>query len=525
MRRLMHGQSLRRWRSLSVAIFTWSVMTPALLQGQTPWSAPVVAQGPNTPHNVKYVENPADNAAADAQDSISGLQWMQPRVRDVSHYTVPMCLRGIQWLDHLTRTRATHDTTVPGSKADTLSTTAKAFGTSCAERWTVASVPSMYLPEFIQLSLAIGDDRKADAAIERSLREASNDSAKAGLLLNIMDAARNTHPVRRDLIDTTFARINALHARMPVWRVIAQQQYIRTVREMSFDTTRTAAAATSYLANVRALTPDELKFVPEPLYTKSRLETDIFARLPADTTAIRYARGWQQEYEILRMRMKDTTLETSLIFGAKTMPQTRASTMQGWFMYRQLMNVGKPVEAKVSDGFWFAEPGDTTPTTIPMRPKPGRVTLVAQLNRIDASVDFEKAMIRRLYDRYTKDGLDIILVNNTIGYAWKSPPLEPKDEARVVAWYVHDVCDLPVPLVVLNTPTRSAADGSRELLIDSLKVFGKSFGSYGNWALPVPPTVLVIDREGREYATQLTDWLAVEASVRQALGLSLEVPR
>lgn len=514
----------RQWRALGVVMPALLGIAPLSLVAQhaEPHAEPHaeqqstslfdpaigIARNARTPHNPDYTPNPAANAVARTWDSVAGLQWMSPVQRTVARYTVPMCLGAVETLDFATRTRATYDTVSVMGRADTLSTTARTFAAACLQRWPLGAVPERDLNAFVRLALAAGNSTLAMNAVHQRLQHAPNDSAKASVLFDAVNAFTSSHPIHLAEADSLFRRVDALGPRVQLWKLLARVQYGAVLRRVGFDTTQQLAVMAPYAQGFAALPSAERDLVVAYHgqvgdssgweYVGDRESADQFARLPVDTIAA------HRESNILRACAFMSPQECVLF-----------ASQQAALDRQDLVRRDQPVPDDVSPGFWFVHPGDTVGSPTPLRPIAGHVTLVMVITRTDGSVDPQKALIRRLYDRYAAEGLDIILVNNTRGFAWHSPPLEPKDEARVVAWYVHDVCDLPLPLVVLNTPTRKNADGIPEYLTDTLRVFGERLSDNGG----PPLQSLVIDRQGRRYA-----WgqVALEATVRQALGLPEE---
>ena len=76
-------------------------------------------------------------------------------------------------------------------------------------------------------------------------------------------------------------------------------------------------------------------------------------------------------------------------------------------------------------------------------------------------MDTRLAVLRRIYERYHDQGLDVILSVSTQGYRWGSPPLEPEKEAKILGWYFREYLRLPFSILVEETQFDRLPDGRR----------------------------------------------------------------
>lgn len=449
-----------------------------------------------------YVENAAADAEARMDDSVAGLQWMEPAAHDVSRYTVPMCINRVDVIDMQTRRRIAQDTILQGRVADTLSSAARGFGAACAARWTTQSVSSRDLRDYIRLLLTLGETREAMVAINRRLSEAPNDSNKASILLDAMDAAFTSHPVHIDFADSLTTRIVALGPKVNTWKVLAIRQYVDVLRHTTFDTARVLGKLERYrfLPMLRALS-DTDRYVAgeaELTYSTVRRIADDFARLSCDSIFYRRARNEMAEVGEAWLPPSSVNPEPDSVRRGKDGPGLVGVYNHLWRLSGcEQMDTPLPPFSAVR---WYV-PGDTTSTPNAPTIARGRVTLILPVGRTNSGSDLLKVRLRRWYEQYAKEGLDIILVTTLQGYAWNSPPLEPQDEARVNAWYFHDMSQLSFPLAQLGPGERLFA---QSMVGDNARYF-------------------LVGRDGRRvnhfYGMADDYGFALEAYLRQALGL------
>lgn len=101
-------------------------------------------------------------------------------------------------------------------------------------------------------------------------------------------------------------------------------------------------------------------------------------------------------------------------------------------------------------------PEGTTPV-----PEAGKVTLYYRFLAKSLSPRASAALmnLKRLHDKYHKDGLEIVIVTELKGFLAGSPPLEPEQEARLHAWLIRDYLGLPFGVLVNRQGISKLADG------------------------------------------------------------------
>jgi hypothetical protein len=100
------------------------------------------------------------------------------------------------------------------------------------------------------------------------------------------------------------------------------------------------------------------------------------------------------------------------------------------------------------------------PATAPTGPVRGRVTIVVYPERLGQGfIEPHLATLRRLHEKYHDRGLDIMLVAQTQGFAWGSPPLDSAAEAKLIGWYYREHLKLPFTVFVTPAEFERLSDG------------------------------------------------------------------
>jgi hypothetical protein len=125
---------------------------------------------------------------------------------------------------------------------------------------------------------------------------------------------------------------------------------------------------------------------------------------------------------------------------------------------------------------------------------PGKETLLVHTQKGQGYMSSQMAMLRRLYDKYHKAGLEIILVVPTQGFSWSSPPQTPEEEAKTDEWYFFDYLKVPFTVVIEQTQFTRKPDGR---LVPGPTAFGRQY----------PVGSVLVGRDGKIY----TEWVGLES--------------
>jgi hypothetical protein len=134
----------------------------------------------------------------------------------------------------------------------------------------------------------------------------------------------------------------------------------------------------------------------------------------------------------------------------------------------------------------------------------GDVHLVISTDEVDARLH---GLIRRMQDKYGKQGLSVVVVSGTKGFTrWNaSGVLTPAEEAESLRTLMVDHLKLPVTFVVEDVPFRTIPDGR--------KVYGRT-----QWHTRLPAAASLIGRNGNLVMGFL--WVGeseIEAYIERAL--------
>lgn len=436
-------------------------------------------------------------AAVLAHDSAAGLRWMVRGRTDWSRYDTPgACLAALTNVDFQRRARSTFDTARAGSASDSISSVAVATGRTCGTRFTPESVPVRELRNLRNLALAIGDAPLAQRAVDRLSAEAPTPYARVRTVQDAIISFISASPPQFQLADVMLARMDTLGRLGRLWRLSATSSVEEAaLQRLPLDTTTLIRRARQQRAEVRALraTPADVLGIGSFDFTNAPWVTHVYQAAPQvpDAAALDAISEGVLDY-------------FKLVDSANAIESTKAWVDNA--ALRTLHTFGNVVPPLMPD-YWFA-PDDTVPTSTLVAPIPGHVTVFLPVTKI-WGVSKEVAACLRLYQKYAKNGFDVVLVHNLNGFAWSSPPLEPLPEAKVMAWFFHDYRKLPWPLAVFKRTFVSTPDGGRRPVPTA---FEEQTSTYVG---------TIVGRDGRRYP--IAGWLdhepVFEAFLRKALGL------
>lgn len=400
---------------------------------------------PTDPANAITPAPAADSATVAAAWARADTGRMIPGYRDLSRYETPgMCLTAMERFERMTWRRGQADTLPQGTSSDTLPTNVRTLGQSCLAKMTVQSVDSMDRYDYVRLALRVGDTALARKGVEYDLAHMPVTSPAAirtrgFVLADVMQAAVESHPAQY-----AFA-----------------ESLLPLVVNMGKDAGEAVEAA--YAMTIQG--------------TLTRYDTAAYTRLIVEHGKLDRWMMFRDSINILYFR-HDPTLPTNVQRLSDQMMVALAP--HGVDSLLWLGNIAAWVKhAKIT--------GTAAPTVNTLRrypadvatAVPGHVTLVIGIPRIgEGHLEPYLAQLRRLYERYHSQGLDIVLVGVTQGYAWDSPPLAAEDEAKLIGWYYREYLKLPFPVLVEETKFMRIPDGRR---IPQKSAFKYIFGREPVW--------------------------------------------
>jgi hypothetical protein len=417
-----------------------------------------------------------DSAAAVAAWAVSDTGRMVAGYHDLSRYTTPgMCVQVMRGtlLQELWRRNDPPPSVIPvqpGSEADTLPTAAIANVRRCiAKLPAVSAVQPLELSNVMQLGVMTNDTALREAAIARMLALATTDEARGYVLLDAMDAMlgpsigdeyhRTHYDMRVAGAEPMLARLDALGAGARLPRMLAHFRMAEIYSGVKFDTTLLAREVKATWAIVPLLKDGEEKERYNPSYVAIM-----------DSLIIAWSRQQPNRVETVRgMLQRGYAAFTAQGFVPMGTPEWQK--LVSIRMEEYASEIGTP-RAPVQGDFWFSSDSSH------VKPALGKVTLLVAGHKGRGTMTQDEAMYKRLSDRYGKDGFEIVLVVNTDGYSWSSPPQAAADEAKTIAWYFRDYLKIPVTVVVNTSQFTRTKDG-RRVLAPPLHDTGGPFGLVG----------------------------------------------
>jgi len=379
----------------------------------------------------------ADSAAVLKAAAIADTGRMTPGYRDISRYDTPgYCVAAIIGLGQETWRSHERDTLAVESPHDSLAPAAIAIGQKCAGRFTVTNTDPHELFNLMRLSLMTGDTATMTAAINRRFTLATTAEARGNILLDAVEELLNSRPVHPDLAAALLVRMDSLGAGARYPRLYAHNLFFgRGTR--NGDTLMIAREA------------DALKTVTAQFTLAERRE--LPTEISKQTMAAIY---------ITWLRHKPTLgADIDRLVTQEFIPSMRAEGIDENVVqaFAQRINglassVGTPAPPLALQHVFNAGSDK-------IKPAPGKVTLLVEVEKGSGLPDGRTSMLRRLHDKYASQGLDIVIIERTQGFSWSSPPQTPSDEAASDAWYYLDYLKLPFTLVVQETPFKHRPDG------------------------------------------------------------------
>lgn len=439
-------------------------------------------------------QQPLDSTAVLHAAAIADTGRMSPGYQDISRYQTPgMCLGAIKRVQHSVWRKRQRDTVYVGTYGDSIPTAAVEIGKRCALNLDLNSTPSHDIYDLIRLAALIRDETLAAAAVDRGLQLAANSERQGYLLVDAVEIFfHKSYPALTHLADSALNRYATLGQTAAAHGARAAYIESRFYELITFDTSRLKRSIERFAAMARGMSDDEVfryQYVLSIPYYDSLIIA--WSRRP-DNLADSIRRYMLGAKNTIYNVTKDPAIENS----------TNAVIA---ILTEGAQNIGQ-VARKVDDGTFKFFPKTDTSVSIP---EIGKVSLYIWGRRpSDGFLDFSTASYRRLLDKYSARGFEVIMVVPTLGYFAKSPPLSPEEEAKLYQWYYHDVAKLPVQLVVYETDVQTRADGQ---IIRSVEKYRSSDHLYN-------PTL--IGKDGKVYArlVGLASESQMDAFIEKALS-------
>lgn len=476
-------------------------------------------------------------AAALTHDSITGYRWMLPSTNDFSRYTPGMCVDAVEKAQYTTVTWTGWDTVSRFSPGDTLSSIAQTLGRRCASQFSTAKLPAQDLTGLIRLGIMLHDVPLVTSALDRRIAEAPTIDDKGGALLDVLI----------QLVESSLNYLSTIESLLPKFDALGPSQRWRKVVVLDRILGRYGAESNGHYDTAqlrRQWNQSRAAYAPLTLNERTRVAISpngaaFFLAgqlqgipLPALCRSIRgeFLR-WPQHYRWLVPTRSDTVspfvqknisdLERATEQDTSALSPFYTSDGYAAMAYEQCRKsahaAGQSLAtATFPEAVWFLG-SDTTSSRAPTLPVRGHMTMLVVIDRGDGRPPTELASVRRLYEKYRAQGLDVMLLTRTHGSAWASPPLAVDDEVQLNAWYFHTYLKLPMTLAVLRTPMTVDGTGTR-----AEQPVALPFGMNAMW----PWGIMLFDRQGKSLPPFGTlgrqSEVEYETLIRHTLGLPLE---
>jgi hypothetical protein len=427
-------------------------------------------------------EQKYDSAAIRAIFAKADTGRMMPGYQNLSAYNTPgFCLTALQRIERLWWRTGKIDTLKRFSSTDTLTTRAREIGRACMANLTLQNVPPLELNNFMQLAVAVNDTALVRAIVDRQLAVAADDRVRGLVVLDVVKTLLTAHPVRKQIAYEYMKRFDSMGSEAKPAAAIAYGTLVAFAHEQ-FDTSEILRFSREREAVINSLSREQQVnniLMPGQVYLDSIIIM-TYKQIP----------NLQETAERLTAR------------GTAGYPaEAAASTYINYML--PIKMIGEPMQ-NLSGNWYF-------PDSIPSQSLQGKVVLLVRMQSVTypGPVGPHLPMYRRLYERYKDRGFRVVLITQTNGFSWGSPPLAPKDESQTIGWYLREQLKFPFPVVVQETPYRRIADGRR---VNGDMLFDMQYGAWGTIHR------LLVGRDGKvvmmnpmPYEDQLDAW------IRQAL--------
>lgn len=380
----------------------------------------------------------SDSIAAISAWAKSDTGRMMPGYRDLSRYSSPgMCLVAMRGLQDAIWRRGETDTIPRYSAGDTTPTAVKDLGRSCLADMTPEKVDSAQLFDLMAAAIRAGDTALARNTVLYHASKITAGKRELGFLFfDAMLLSFQSQFSQWVWAESLFPKIAELgpDALEPLGSALGLRLSVAGQR---FDT-----AAMIRLGVDRKLLFESL------IANGAELDSFWIAGIYRDSMSIvdhRRRPGFLEEMERLGDRYID------MYSGTELGRQMAAGNIEADLRIAKIYGTPAPAELTMFRHY---------PREASVRPIPGRVTIVGYTENLgEGFIEPYLATLRRLHDKYHDSGLDIMLIAQTKGFAWRSPPLDSAEEAKLIGWYYREHLKLPFTILVAVADFGRLEDG------------------------------------------------------------------
>lgn len=380
----------------------------------------------------------ADSIAAQAAWAESDTGRMMPGYGDLSRYDNPgMCLAAITGVQNAIWRRGQPDTLPRYTGSDTIPTAAREIGRACLAHMSPENVDSAQLYDLMAAAIKAGDTALARrAAVYHAAKITGGAREQGYVLFDAMQHGFASRPSQVEWAESLF-------------------RHIVTLGPDALDPMRDAFSLRSQIAWTR--------FDTATLFRIDHDRDTIFKRLIAEgvvedssdlgviymdsISVVRHQRspGFRDEMERIGHRYVE-------MYSGSDLGRIMAmGSLEGIMGTARILGTSAPPPFKMFSHY---------PASAPLGPAPGRVTVVGYIEGLGEGVmEPYLATLRRLHEKYHDSGLDIILIAQTQGFAWRSPPLDTAEEAKLIGWYYREHLKLPFTIFVAVADFGRLSDG------------------------------------------------------------------
>ena len=408
-----------------------------------------------------------------------------PGHQNFSDYTVPgLCAAAAATTAEVLRNplpaRQAYDTLNQMPDKDTLPPKARQVARACGAAFTLQNTDSLQWPSLFDLAVMSGNDSLARTVVARRLettatpqgRQAIERATVSAYLGQPADGLHPAQPARPDLAAMLESQwdqqmspsgpvdVKAL-AQAVQWHSNLLQYGAQIHDEALVDRELQKISALAHTLTVPSTT---MAAVGGALYA-GYVAKMRFAYLASPDSMRPVAVQAQHDLQ----RFSSDSICPQGWGGTSTACRAASvDTVEAW-LTRPLGYTTNAQTWRVHADYWFPPKGQPADTVFPT---PGKVTLVVH-QILMCSLDEEWIVyfgcgseeldaIRQYVHRYGAQGLQVVMVSSTHGWAYLSGALTPRQEAERIRWYYQDFFGLPVTVAVqIPRPEVKIADGRR----------------------------------------------------------------
>lgn len=371
-----------------------------------------------------------DSIAIGAASILADTGRMIPGLKDLKGYNTPgYCLALTYSLERAIWRSGERDTMKYG-ESDSLPTEVREKGAECIAEMSPEDVLEMELYNLLEVSARVGDTARMRATVEKYTSLSDVDLELR--LLFVQDAAGMAVNVSRPRQFRFVADMLSVLKRYGTQSIAQTDSVFRMLfidPTFRFDTASMVQARAEWRSYLSSFSKDELK------------EFNIDLRKMVYEDSLMLA-TFKQEPDWLEQVKRFV----SVVWEDHPMGQIILGDIRPSYIGRS------PGAMEIVRAF----PADASPI-----PEKGKVTIYYASQDLSGDTQLRRpfAVLRRLYERYHDQGLEIVIVTAIQGHMWRSPPLEPRQEAQLHAWYFRAYHELPFKVLVNSRVFSKKHDG------------------------------------------------------------------